>query len=169
MVVARVAGEGLGPGEAELVEVTPLGDTTWRRRLRFEPVPVTPEMAQAEIEALMERARGRERDDMDRWLRHAREVIDKTVRVPPYAPAVKTLYMASSGRLWIRSHEKSDTLSVWYSLDRDAESPPRRVLLPDWLFVHDATDTHVWGVWRDELDINYVVGRRLARAPASDR
>ena len=172
VVVARVAGEGLGPGEAELIEVTARGDTAWRRRLRFEPVRVTPEMAEAEIDALVERARGnpgRGRDNMDRWLRHAREVIEKTVRIPPYAPAIKTLTMASSGQLWIRSHEKSDTLSVWYSLDRGAESPPRRVLLPDWLFVRDATETHVWGVWRDELDVNYVVGRRLVPASARRR
>ena len=57
-----------------------------------------------------------------------------------------------------------DTLIVWYSVERgDDESPPQRVLLPDWLVLLDATDTHVWGVWRDELDINYVVGRRLVR------
>ena len=169
VVVARVAGEGLGPGEADLIEVTARGDTAWRRRLRFEPVRVTPEMAEAEIDALVERAGGFPREDMNRWLRHAREVIENTVRVPRYAPAVKTLTMASSGQLWLRSHEKSDTLSVWYSLDRGAESPPRRVLLPDWLFVRDATDTHVWGVWRDELDINYVVGRRLVPASARRR
>ena len=164
VVVARVGGEGLGPGEADLVEVTARGDTAWHRRLRFEPVPVTPEMAEGEIEALMERVRGIPMENMARWIRHAREVIDKTVRVPPYAPAVKTLYMASSGQLWLRTHETADTLRVWYSLNRDEESRPRRVLLPDWLFVHDATDTHVWGVWRDELDVNYVVGRRLVPA-----
>ena len=166
VVVARVGGEGLGPGEADLVEVTARGDTAWHRRLRFEPVPVTPEMAEGEIDARVERASGFPRENKARWVRHAREVIEKTVRVPKYAPAVKTLYMASSGQLWLRTHETADTLRVWYSLNRDEESP-RRVLLPDWLFVHDATDTHVWGVWRDELDVNYVVGRRLV--PASGR
>jgi len=28
----------------------------------------------------------------------------------------------------------------------------------------DATGTHVWGVWKDELDVNHVVGRRLVPA-----
>ena len=37
------------------------------------------------------------------------------------------------------------------------------VLLPVGFRAMDATDTHVWGVWEDELDINYVVGRRLMR------
>ena len=167
VVVARVGGEGLGPGETDLIEVNTQGDTTWRRQLRFNPVRVTPEMAKAEIDALVERASGIPQEDRSHWIRHAREVIEKTVRVPTYAPAVKTLYMASSGQLWLRTHETADTLRVWYSLDRDEESRPRRVLLPDWLFVHDATDTHVWGVWRDELDVNYVVGRRLV--PTSGR
>ena len=69
----------------------------------------------------------------------------------------------SSGQVWLETHESMDTLRVWYSIDRgDTESLPRRVLLPDWFRVMDATDTHVWGVWKDELDINYIVGRRLA-------
>ena len=73
--------------------------------------------------------------------------------------------MTSSGHIWIQSHERRDSLSVWYSIERgDDESPPRRVLLPEWFQVFDATETHVWGVWKDELDINYVVGRRLVPA-----
>ena len=43
-------------------------------------------------------------------------------------------------------------------------SLPRRVLLPGWFQVMDATETHVWGVWKDELDVNCVVGRRLVLA-----
>lgn len=40
----------------------------------------------------------------------------------------------------------------------------RRVLLPEWLEIEDATDTHVWGVRRDDLDLPRVTGRRLVRA-----
>ena len=37
----------------------------------------------------------------------------------------------------------SNTLNVWYSIERgDTVTPPRRVLLPEWFLVHDATDTH---------------------------
>ena len=72
------AARGLVPGRPILVEVTARGDTAWQRRLRFEPVPVTPEMAEVEIDALMERVRGMPDDeDMARWIRHAREVIDE--------------------------------------------------------------------------------------------
>ena len=43
----------------------------------------------------------------------------------------------------------------------DMDEPPRRVLLPEWLRVHDATATHVWGIRRDPMDMQHVVGRRL--------
>ena len=39
-VLARNVGEGLGAGEAELLELTAAGDTVWQRLLRFDPIPV---------------------------------------------------------------------------------------------------------------------------------
>ena len=57
-----------------------------------------------------------------------------------------------------------DTLRAYYVVRRGgADEPPRRVLLPESLMVHDATDTHVWGIWRDSMDRPHVVGRRLVR------
>jgi len=93
------------------------------------------------------------------------DAVESALFAPEYLPAARAFYLTSSGQIWIQSHEQQDTLSVWYSLERrDNESPPRRVLLPEWFQVMDATETHVWGVWKDELDINYVVGRRLVPA-----
>ena len=155
VVVVRSAGEHLGPGEGELIEVSSAGDTVWKRHLTFDPVPLTRPVVDAAI---------------DGWTLNVtdpppREVVESALHLPEYLPAVKVFYLASSGQVWIQSHERHDTLSLWYSLRRgDDESPPRRVLLPEWFQVFDATDTHVWGVWKDELDINYVVGRRLVPA-----
>lgn len=102
----------------------------------------------------------------DRTRQTARDNIEASLYLPgEYLPPVKRLFTASSGQVWLLSHETLDTLNVWYSIERgDTVTPPRRVLLPEWFLVHDATDTHVWGVWKDELDINYVVGRRLVPA-----
>ena len=172
VLVSRVGGEHLGAGEAELLELSAVadgersvGDTVWHRRLAFEPLRLTPAMVDAAIDRIAERhvTRVEEGEAGIRVRASAREDIERSIHVPgEHLPAVKVLTTASSGQLWILSHETLDTLDVWYSVERgDDESPPRRVLLPDWFFVLDATDTHVWGVWRDELDINYVVGRRL--------
>lgn len=156
VVVARRAGEHLGPGETELTELSAAGDTVWRRRMVFDPVRLTRPMVEAAIDDWRSMV---ETDPAPR------EVVEDALHLPEYLPAVRRFHLTSSGHLWIQSHERQDSLSVWYSLERgDSESPPRRVLLPEWLQVFDATDTHVWGVWKDELDINYVVGRRLVPA-----
>ena len=156
IVVSRSAGEHLGPGEIELIEVNATGDTVWKRLLRLEPIELTRPMVEAVI------------DDWNSVVGDRappREVVEGALYLPEHLPAVKVFYLTSSGHIWIQSHERHDTLSVWYSLERgDDESPPRRVLLPEWLQVFDATETHVWGVWKDELDVNYVVGRRLVPA-----
>ena len=174
ILVSRVAGDHLGPGEAELFELSAVadgtrsvGDTVWRRRLAFEPIRLTPAMVEAAIDRMLERyvRRVDEGEAGGRVRASARRDIEKSIHVPgEYLPAAKMLTTASSGQVWLLSHETVDTLNVWYSVERgDDKSPPRRVLLPDWLTLLDATDTHVWGVWKDELDINYVVGRRLVR------
>ena len=171
VLVARVAGEHLGPGEAELVEFAAeagdgrsVGDTVWRRRLRFEPIRLTPATVEAAVDRMVEThvRRVDEGEAGRRVLESARRNIEESIHVPEYLPAVRKLFTASSGQVWLLSYETVDTLNVWYSVERgDTVSPPRRVLLPEWFLVHDATETHVWGVWEDELDINYVVGRRL--------
>ena len=170
VLVAQVVGEHLGAGEAELFELSAVadgdrsvGDTVWHRRLAFEPIRLTPAMVEAAVGRILERnVHVDEGEDTVRVRESARGNVEESVHVPEHLPAVKRLFLASSGQVWILSHETVETLNVWYSVDRGVdESPPRRVLLPDWFVLLDATDTHVWGVWRDELDINYVVGRRL--------
>ncbi len=155
VVVARRAGEHLGPGETELIEVSAPGDTVWKRRMEFDPVRLTRPLVDAAIDDWRSSV-------VDESGRPSREAVENALHLPEYLPAVKTFHLTSSGHVWIQSHERRDTLSVWYSLERgDDESPPQPVLLPEGFQLMDATETHVWGVWKDELDINYVVGRRL--------
>ena len=182
VLVSRFAGKHLGAGEAELIElsavadgVRSVGDTVWRRRLAFEPIRLTPARVEAAIDRILERnVHVDEGEDTVAVRESARGNIERSIHVPEYLPAIKRLFTASSGQVWLLSHETVDSLNVWYSVERgDDQLPPRRVLLPDWFVLLDATDTHVWGVWRDELDINYVVGRRLVPrsrgAPARTR
>lgn len=171
VLVSRVAGEHLGAGEAELFELSgvagegrAVGDTVWRRRLSFEPIRLTGAMVEAAVDRMMDWhvPPDHEGGDSVRVRESARKNIEESILVPEYVPAIRKLFTASSGQVWLQSYETVDTLRVWYSVERgDTVSPPRRVLLPEWFFVHDATETHVWGVWKDELDIDYVVGRRL--------
>ncbi len=72
----------------------------------------------------------------------------------------------ASGEVWLKTFERSDTLVVYHAVRRgDMTGEPRRVLLPESISFRDATDTHVWGIWKDSLGVPHVVGRRLVAIP----
>ena len=155
--------EDLRPGEAELVEVSASGDTVWRRRVALAPVRLTRTLLEPTLDSL-------EAVVIERGAAgpgSARDLAEEVLHAPEYLPAFRSFMLtASSGQVWLQSQERRDTLSVWYTIERgDTVTPPRRVLLPVSFKVHDANATHVWGVWEDELGINYVVGRRLVPPP----
>lgn len=167
VVVRRKGGAGL----VEVLEVATSGDTLWRRQYTVAPIPITSEVLERYadlhtemVESFVARMQG--------GLSGAGDLRKKAVEamyVPEsgYLPPVRRLVLSSSGHVWlrIRTQPEADTLREWYSFPRggDVESPARKVLLPSGFRIMDATDTHVWGTWRDSLDIPYVVGRRLVR------
>lgn len=158
VVVVRRA--GMEPGVVELLELAADGDTIWQRRLAFEPMKLTAEMVDAEARPLAEMF---SRIGVETPYLATRRALDEALYEPEYAPAVRTFFqLAASGDVWLGTRETSDTLRAWYSIRRgDETNKPRRVLLPEWFSVLDATETHVWGVWTDSLDVPHVVGRRL--------
>jgi len=87
---------------------------------------------------------------------------------PQPLPGARTVHGTASGEIWFRGFETEDSLSPWYAVSRDGTTPGlRRVLLPPGFSATDATDTHVLGIRRDELGVEYVVGRRLVPLAAS--
>ena len=146
------------PGAVDLIEVKAGGDTVWNRRLQLEPRRLTPELLAAWMDEQLE------------WLVPAlewsageiREALDESVNKPEHLPAATGLVLTGSGEVWLQTNEVEDTLRAHYVVRRgDTDGAPRRVLLPEWLVIEDATDTHVWGIRRDEMDLPRVTGRRL--------
>lgn len=157
--VVVVRRTGFEPGVVELLELAADGDTTWQRRLAFEPTKLTAAIVDAEVHPLAEMFSNL---GVSTPYRATRRALEEVLYEPEYAPPVHIFQLATSGDVWLGTRETMDTLRVWYSVRRDDETTePRRVLLPEWFLVLDATDTHVWGVWTDSLDVPYVVGRRL--------
>ncbi|MYC90155.1 MAG: hypothetical protein F4X15_01670 [Gemmatimonadetes bacterium] len=156
-IVMRTSG---GPGSVELIEVDGAGDTVWHRRLRLEPRELTRQMVDEVVDGTVEIwasfRTGATREQL-------RDIYDEALYQPEHLPAAQGRPIpTSSGEVWFRTHEVVDTLRVHYAVRRgDMDEPPRRVLLPEWLRVHDATATHVWGIRRDPMDMQHVVGRRL--------
>ena len=82
----------------------------------------------------------------------------RSLSLPPRDPPV----LAASNEIWVRTPQLLDTLRLYFAVPRgDPAALPRRVLVPEWLWVTDATETHVWGVRWDTLGAPHIVGRRL--------
>ena len=159
-VVGRRSG---GEGTFELIELNAGGDTVWLRKLQFEPLKLTPGMIRERGDFVVANltipgvSQGR-----------LRQAWEEGLHKPEYLPAAKGMVLTASGEVWLTTFEsstRSDTLAVCYAIRRgDMTGRPRRVLLPESMSLHDATDTHVWGTWKDPLGVPHVVGRRLVPA-----
>ena len=154
---------GLAPGQVDVTEVSPQGDTVWSRQLSFTPLALPPSSAERFVEGIAESFA--EADGSPAVLGAARRAVRESLYVPEHYPPVQELAMASNGELWMSTFERSDLGSgrVWYTVrvGGPADEPLRRVLLPGFFSPHDVTDTHVWGSRRDAYDVAYAVGLRL--------
>ncbi|MDE2764125.1 MAG: hypothetical protein OXK74_15295 [Gemmatimonadota bacterium] len=150
-----------GAGVIELFELDAEADTVWVRQLRFEPQTLTAETIRKlgdEFAAHMTIPGVSPRVVRQAWEEHLYR--------PEYLPAAKGIVLTASGEVWLKTFERSDTLAVYYAIRRgDMTGQPRRVLIPESVSLHDATETHVWGIWEDPLGVPHVVGRRLVPVP----
>ncbi len=167
VIVVRTRGRD--PGQVDLTELSPDGDTVWSRRMSLKPIPLPPTDVDEMVEAFAESLA----NNRGVGLADARRVTKDAMYVPEHYPPVRDVAMPSNGELWMRTWEdaNSDSLSVWYAVrvgEPQNESPVRRILLPTRFSPHDATDAHVWGVRRDAFDVRYVVGRRLVPQEGAD-
>ena len=153
-VVGRRTG---GAGVVELIELDGDGDTVWLRRIELAPRRLTPEMIREQGDYLLANIAIPGVSPL-----RLRQAWEEGLYKPEYLPAAKRMLLTTSDEVWLTTYESSDTLAVYYAVRRgDTTGMPRRVLLPESLWLHDATETHVWGIRRDSLDVPYVVGRRL--------
>ena len=154
-----------GPaGVVDLIEVNADGDTLWHRQLQFEPRELSVRMIEEEVERLVDT---RASDLASRVSRpRLREQLYESLYKPEHLPAAERFFLTASDEVWLRTHQVSDTLRVHHVVERgDMDGVPRQVLLPESFVITDATTTHVWGIWRDALDVPHVIGRRLVRRP----
>ncbi|MCE2397571.1 MAG: hypothetical protein J4F34_00800 [Gemmatimonadetes bacterium] len=145
VVVERSAGDG----RVALTEINADGDTLWRQRILMPSVSPTSEMTASFVDAYVQMG----------WTRD--QIVD-ALYIPDPLPGALKARGTASGEVWLASFEAMDTFVVWYAVRRGGDSTDvRTVLLPRGFALSDATDTHVWGVEKDELGVNYVTGRRI--------
>lgn len=151
------------PGEVVVTEVTARGDTVWGRTIGLPPLTIAADRIEEAVQGVARSAaEGAQRVGRPISEATARALAEEALYLPEYLPAVSEVWATASDELWLRSQEVSDTLEVWYAIPRgDDVATPRRVLLPRWFQLRDATETHVWGLRSDTDDGIRVMGRRL--------
>lgn len=147
------------PGLIELFEISTSGDTLWARTLQLPPVRLTEERIEAEVEewatVIAEQGSGGNASPM------LRSRIRDAWFIPEYWPAVREIRLMSNGEIWFEPMGR-DSPGVWYAVQKGSDGGLiRRISLPESFQPLDVTDTHVWGIRRDELDVGYVTGLRL--------
>lgn len=141
-------------GRVEFIELNEVGDTVWNGALQLEPMRITDQMVKDAWETEPRSPAIPEAAYRRAW--------NAALYRPDDAPVVRSFFLAASGEVWVRTREHSDTLRVYYAVaGGNSSDAPRRVLVPEWFTVHDATDSHIWGIRRDALGTPRVVGRRL--------
>ena len=169
-VVMRTKGD---PGTMELIEVDASGDTTWHRRVALAPRRLTPAMVDEHLEWLWDPSalEAHERAGLPWMPEQVREPYLEGLYQPEYLPVSSLPHvLAASGEVWIRTSELVDTLRVHYAVPRGGTTGLlRRVLVPESLWVSDATETHVWGSHLDTMDRPRIAGRRLVPAASDGR
>ena len=157
------------PGVAEVFEILASGDTAWHRRLSLPSAPLSPERAESAIAEKVEDLRA-QAESYGLTEAQLRTIVEEALHLPSHLPVVSAVVATTSGEVWLRTRERGVQSAVWYVIRTDnADSEPRRVLLPDSFTFNDAAGDHVWGFSRNSTEPIRILGLRLVRPSSSLR
>ncbi len=145
-----------------LTRIAPTGDTVARRTVPYDPVPLDPARADSAADAqaagmieFMQRVSpGASEASLAADLREA-------MYVPPFEPWVRSMKLTREGGVWLERQSTDGSGTEWWRFDGDLE-PRGRVRTPEGLTVLAIDGDDVWGVERDEFDVDYIVRYRIA-------
>ena len=154
LVVDRRVWTGEGEATVRVSEIGFDGDTIFTAAVSYDPVPLTDERFDSAVRA----AAGPRADEA--------QIREETYR-PSYLPAVSHVIGAEDGTIWLRRFdpvelETGEQMNEWWVLDAEG-APLARARTPVGLDVRLITDDMLWGLERDELDIEYIVRHRLMK------
>ena len=154
LVVNRRVWTGEGEATVRVSEIGFDGDTIFTATVPYDPVPLTDERFDSAVRA----AAGPSASEAQ---------IREALYRPPYLPAVSHLIGAEDGTIWLRRFdpvelETGEQVFEWWVLDGEG-APLAWARTPVGLDVRLITDDVVWGIERDELDIEYIVRHRVMK------
>ena len=161
LVLDRRVWTGTGEPTVTVSRIDLDGDTLFTAAVPYEPVPLPAERFDSVVAEWAERW-----SDRGRFSASAADVREAMYR-PSHLPAVSAMLEAQDGTIWLRrfdpvQSETGELMTEWWVLDSEG-APLSRALMPSDLSVRTISEDTVWGVERDELDVEYVVRYRLVK------
>ena len=157
LVVERRTWTGEGNADVRISEIAFDGDTVFTAIVPYEPVPLEAERFDSVVTAWIEGAgRGA-----------ARGAELEAAYRPAYLPAVRNFVAAEDGTIWLQRFDPvvsdaGENVHEWWVLNGEG-NPVARALTPVDLEVRLITGDAVWGIVRDDLDVEYIVRHRLLK------
>ena len=162
LVIERRAWTGDGDPAVRVSKIGFGGDTLFTAAVPYQPTPMPAERFDSVVRARTERMAA----SPGPFSAGEAEIRDALYR-PSHLPAVGGMLVAEDDNIWLSRFDpfESDTgeqFSEWWILDAEG-APLGRALTPSGLrLVHVGNDV-VWGIERDELDVEYIVRYRLVK------
>ena len=162
LVVERRAWTGEGEPAIRVTEISFDGDTIFSAAVPYAQFPLARERVDSVVRAWVEE----ERDNPGEFTPSEAQIRGALYQ-PSYLPAVDHLLGAENGTIWLRRFdpvelETGEQMNEWWVLDAEG-APLARGRTPVGLDVRLITHDTVWGIERDELDIEYIVRHRLMK------
>jgi hypothetical protein len=129
------------------------GDTLYHRNFRYEPRPVSREIADSIYDFYAQHSFQRAGEPA-----RARQIARRYVTVPPFWPPISQVVVASDGAVWLNQGGVDAT--EWLVLNVQGHVHAS-VVAPRTLKIMEVHQRQVWGVEHDDLDIPYVVRYRI--------
>lgn len=160
-VERRATGADAAAAAVRVRWITATGDTLAEASLPYEPRPLTDGVVDSMLTAraraihdAMPGGGGMGLAELERGLRDG-------IHPPPSLPAVDgEPALAHDGALWLRSTPDGEEAARWWVVGPE-EGLRAEVVAPPGLRVLDVRGRTVWGVERDDLDVDYLVRYRV--------
>ena len=160
LVIEHRAWTGNGEAAVKVTKIGLDGDTLFTAAVPYDPVPLPSERYDSAVAVIVDQWRNRPFSASEADIR-------KAMYRPSYLPALRGITQAEDGTIWLRRYdpvesETGEQMTEWWVLDADG-SPLARAETPAGLSLRVINGDTVWGVERDELDVEYIVRYRLTK------
>lgn len=149
------AAAGEAQGRLEALRLGPDGDTLHLTELRYDPVPVPPEVLDSLVtpRLVLAQTLGVSERELESALRAA-------VELPEFRPPLRSMHAGSDGTVWVQLNTPSTETAHWVIIEADGSVRGRLALPLGTAIRHSGLPT-AWVVELDEFDVPWLLRLRV--------